>query len=112
MKWLPSLSAALAVSVMVIATVVVGVNVLALAVVGAPFFALGVLVTDGAVRRDRAVRKLVVAAYAADRPDTLAPTVIARVLGSRDVVKARTDYLRREDARLSSAYQSGDASDY
>lgn len=111
MKWVPALSAALAVSVLVIACVVVGVNALALTVVGTPFFALGLLVSDGAVRRDRAVRRLVCTGYASGAEEVGLADLV-RVLGTRDVVAARSVYLRAEETRLREAYWNGDASDY
>jgi len=63
------------------------------------------------IARDARVRRLVVAAYEAGAaPAQLADVV--RVLGTPDVVQARTDHLRREAEVLAKRYTNGDASDY
>jgi hypothetical protein len=61
--------------------------------------------------RERRVRALIVAAYAADAPHTR-PGDVVRVLGTPDVVQARSDYLRREDLRMAQMYANGEISDF
>jgi hypothetical protein len=63
----------------------------------------------GAVRRDRMVRQLLVAAYQADAPPRGSEDLV-RLLGTPDVVKARSDYLRREDVRWAQMQANGEAS--
>jgi hypothetical protein len=72
---------------------------------------LGLDVAREAVRRDRAVRRLVVAAYEAGAAQK-SLAALTEVLGTPDVVQARTAHLRREAAVLAQRYANGDASDY
>lgn len=110
-KWFPSLGAALAVSALVIVCLVLDFNVAAIFLVGGPTFALGLLVGDSAVRRDRAVRRLVRIGYRSGAEE-VGLTDLVRVLGTRDVVQARTDYLRAEEDRMQAMYRRGECSDY
>lgn len=108
MKWGMAVALALALASLTMGLLFVGWAMLGYACAGA---AVALSVCAGAVRRDLAVRRLVVAAYEADRPVAGLGDVV-RLLGSRDVVKARTDYLRREDARMQAMYLRGECSDY
>jgi hypothetical protein len=63
------------------------------------------------VARDRAMRRLVCAAYEVG-VDAVGLRSVVQVLGTPDVVQARTDHLRAEEARLAGRYANGDASDY
>lgn len=72
---------------------------------------VAIIAMSGVYIRERRLRKFIVAAYQADAPHTRAGDIV-RVLGTPDIVQARTDYLKREDVRRASLYANGDASDY
>jgi hypothetical protein len=72
---------------------------------------LGAVYAHEAIRRDARVRKLAVTALGCDANVVNAKT-LAEVLGTPDVLQARTEHLRREATVLAQRYANGDASDY
>lgn len=103
-----ALAVALALASITIGTIIGGWPALGYASAGA---ALAVVFFSGSYLRDARVRRLVCTAYRADVA-AMGLGHLAEVLPTPDVVQARTDHLRREEAMLATRYANGDASDY
>lgn len=110
-KLLPTFSFALASTAMTLVFIAGGTTWLLTAGAALAGTSFGTVFAYRAAERDRAMRRLVCASYTAGSDRVWLKDAVL-LLGTPDVVQARTSHLRAEAERMAGRYANGDASDY